>query len=105
MTTVIRERPQHALAGCTKCKTHSDHVMSGRRRESGWLCIMETATRMTPTGRTWQFWRPATGSEVPLASLLLPALVADVVEQLKHVVLQARAQRTSHPNTLLLSCS
>lgn len=35
---------------------------------------------------------PSNGSEVPLAGLLLPALVADVVEQLQHLVVQARAQ-------------
>lgn len=37
---------------------------------------------------------PSDGSEVPLASLLLPALVADVVDQLQQLVLQAWAQYT-----------
>ena len=34
---------------------------------------------------------PSGGSEVPLAGLLLPALVADAVAKLRRLVVQARA--------------
>ena len=46
---------------------------------------------------------PSDGSEVPLATLLLPALVADVVQQLQQRVLQAWAQHTTkHSVTTLV---